>query len=142
METTIKNNHIEANKQNIEQAIENIKQFATDKNFQILGEFKKDGFLQSIFSNNKITFESKSKEKVCRNYLTRLQKKMGMSLANRFLHFLYKKVYKLDKAPRIEYSEQELKIQAARTAWKKSLAETTKLLAEYKTSKKGFYSKV
>lgn len=62
-----------------------------------------------------------------------------MSNANRFLHFLYKKLYKLDKAPYVEYSERELKIKEAKKAWKKVKLEAEKLQKEYKDTKGDFY---
>ena len=122
---------IEATKENVETAINKIKAYAQEKGYQVVGDFK-PGSLQ---------FDSKSKQKVCKNYLWKLDKKVGMSNANRFLHFLYKKVYKLETAPCIKYSEQELKIQQARKAWKKMQAEAEKLQAIYKTEKGDFYKK-
>jgi len=130
---------IMATKENVELAINNIKKYAEEKGYQIKGEFKQEGFLSSLFGSSKITFESKSKEKVCRNYLWRLEKKMGMSIANRFLHFLYKKTYKLEQAPKVDYSDKEIKIQEARKAWKKLQKESELLMAAYKAEKKDFY---
>ena len=130
----MENKQIEATKTNVELAINNIKEYATSKGFQIQGEFRQDVL-------NNLHFDSKSLEKVCKKYLWRLDQKIGMSLANRFLHFLYKKIYKLDKAPRIEYSERELKIQQARKAWKKLQVEAEKLQAIYKEEKGDFYKK-
>jgi hypothetical protein len=138
---TMKTVKPEATKENIDKAINDIKQYAADKGYQFLGELKKDGILSGLFGGNKPKFESKKQEKVCRNYLERIERKMGMATANKFLHFLYKKIYKMDECPRVEYSEQELKIKAARKAWRTSMAETAKLQAIYKESKKGFYKK-
>ena len=132
---------IEATKANIETAIDNIKKYASDNGYQIIGDFKKEGFLSNLLGTGP-KFESKSQEKVCRNYLTRLERKMGMALANKFLHFLYKKVYKMDTAPRIEYSEKELQIKAARKAWRKLLDESEKAMKAYKEQKKGFYPSI
>ncbi len=132
---------IEATKANVELAINEIKEYSQEKGYQIKGEFKQDGFFKNLLGGSKLKFESKSQEKVCRKYLWRLEKKMGMSTANRFLHFLYKKVYKLDQAPYIEYSEKELKIKEARKAWKKMQIEADKLLAAYKEEKGSFYKK-
>jgi len=131
---------IAATKENVEIAINKIKEFATEKGYQIIGEFKKEGVLSTIFGSS-LKFESKSKEKVLRTYLWRLDQRVTMAQANKFLHFLYKKVYKLDSAPRIEYSEKELKIKEARKAWKKVQAEAEKLLLEYKNEKGDFYKK-
>ena len=134
----MKTQKIEATKTNVEHAISLIEQYAQSKGNQILGEIKKEGFLSKLFSQN-LTFESKPHEKVLRNYLTRLEKKIGMALANKFLHFLYKKVYKQDSAPRVEYCEQELKIKAARKAWRIALSEAKRLEIAYKETKGNFY---
>ncbi len=45
-----------------------IKQYATDRGYRILGEFKKEGLLSGLFGGDP-KFESKSLEKVCNNYL-------------------------------------------------------------------------
>lgn len=137
---TMKTTKIEATKSNVERAIAQIEQYTKDKGYQIIGEFKKDGFLSKLFDKN-LTFDSKSQEKVLRNYLTRVDKKVGMALANKFLHFLYKKVYKMDSAPRVEYSEKELKIKAAQKAWKQSIETMKKLREAYKLEKGDFYKK-
>jgi hypothetical protein len=145
METKERTPFVEPTKANIEATIEKIKQYALDKGYQFKGDVKKEGLLNkamSFFSNSEIKFESKSQSKVCRDYLTRLDRKMGMSLANRFLHFLYKKVYKsTDAAPFIEYSEKELKIKQSRKEWKKLQAEAEKMLAAYKQEKGDYYKK-
>lgn len=135
--TTIK---LEATSNNVAKAIESIEKFAADKGCQIIGDLKekKQGFLSGIFNLN-LNFESKSKEKVLRNYLTRLEKKIGMATANKFLHFLYKKVYKLETAPKVEYSEKELKIKAARKAWRIALETSKKAEEAYKLEKGDFY---
>ena len=138
---TMKTTTVEATKVNIDKAIDEIKKYANDNGYQIIGDFKKEGFLSNLLGSGP-KFESKSQEKVCRNYLTRLERKMGMATANKFLHFLYKKVYKMETAPRIEYSEKELQIKAARAAWRKSMAETEKLRVAYKEQKKGFYPSI
>ena len=130
---------IEATKENVELAINKIKKYAEEKGYQVKGEFKQDGFFANLLGSSKLKFESKSQEKVCKNYLWRLDKKIGMSVSNRFLHFLYKKVYKLDKAPCIDYSEKELKIKETRKAWRKIKEEAEKLQAAYKLEKGTFY---
>lgn len=122
---------IAATKENVEIAINNIKKFAKEKGYQITGDFK-EGVL---------SFDSRSKEKVFKNYLWRLSQGVSMAQANKMLHFLYKKVYKLNEAPKVEYSEKELKIKTARKAWKKAQAEADRLLAEYKQEKGDFYKK-
>lgn len=120
---------IAATKANVELAINNIKAYAQEKGYQIKGNF----------TLGELKFDSKNKEKVCRNYLWRLDKKMGMSVANRFLHFLFKKALKNDTAPYIDYSEKELKIKEAKRAWNKLKLEAEKLQEAYKLEKGNFY---
>lgn len=62
-----------------------------------------------------------------------------MSVANRFLHFLFKKVLKVENAPYIDYSEKELKIKEAKNAWRKMKIEAEKLQEAYKLEKGTFY---
>ena len=131
---------LEATKQNVEHCIGLIEQYVQDKGYQIIGHLKKESFLSGLFTQ-KLKFDSKSQEKVLRNYLTRLDKGVGMAVANKFLHFLYKKVYKMEMAPRIDYSEKELKIKAAQKAWKQSVETMKKLREEYKLEKGNFYKK-
>lgn len=132
---------IEATKANVELAINNIKKYAQEKEYRIIGEFKEAGFFEKLIGSSKLKFDSKSQEKVCKSYLWRLEQKVGMQNSNRFLHFLYKAVYKLDKAPYVEYSEKEVKIKEAKKAWKKVQAEADTLQALYKTEKGSFYGK-
>ena len=143
METQNRKPLVEPTKANIEIAIEKIKQFATKKDYQIKGDFKKDGLLDkalNLLGKSEIKFDSKSQSKVCRDYLTRIDRKIGMSLVNRFLHFLHKKVYKsTEPAPYIEYSEKELKIRESRKAWKKLQLQANALLKTYKEEKSDFY---
>lgn len=122
---------IAATKENVEIAINNIKKFAEERGYQITGKFQE----------GTLAFDSKSKEKVLMNYLWRLSQKVTMAQANKMLHFLYKKVYKLQDGPKIDYSEKEIKIKAARKAWKKAQAEADRLLSEYKKEKGDFYKK-
>lgn len=136
----MKTTKLEATKANIDAAITSITNYANSKGYQIIGDFKKEGFFANLLSFSKQpTFESKSQEKVLRNYLSRLDKKIGMALANRFLHFLYKKVYKMTEVPRVEYSEKELKIKAAQKAWKQSVKVMKDLHEAYKLEKGNFY---
>lgn len=138
---TMNTTKIEATSENVLNATNAIKKFAEEKGYQIIGEFKKDSFL-STFISSKLKFESKSQEKVLRNYLTRFDKRPGMAIANKLLHFLYKKVYKTSEpAPRVEYSEKELKIKALRKEWRKLMAETEKARLAYKEIKGDFYKK-
>lgn len=138
---TMKTTKIEATKANIDKAINDIQKYAASKGYQFLGELKKDGILSSLFGGDKPKFESKSQEKVCNNYLSRLDRGVRMSTANRFLHFLYKHVYKLETAPRVDYSQRELEIRASRKAYVAAKVEAEKLRLKYKEIKGDFYKK-
>ena len=124
---------IAATEENVEIAINNIKKFADEKGYRFLD--------QTFMVNNSLIFESKSKEKVLKNYLWRLDQKITMAQANKFLHYLFRKVYKVEITPRVEYSEKELKIKSARKAWKKVQAEADLLHKAYRDEKGDFYKK-
>lgn len=133
------NNHasiLEANTTNIESTFKKIQEYANEKGYRIEGNLKQP---TNLIGLSKISFDSGRQRKTVRNYINRLDKKVNISTANKFLHFLYKKVYKMGEAPRIELSEQETKIQAARKAWKKAFAESEKLRLEYRKLKGDFY---
>ena len=132
---------IEATKANVETAINSIKKYSQDKGYRIIGEFKEAGFFEKLIGSSKLKFDSKGHEKIVKKYLWRIEQKVGMQNSNRFLHFLYRTVYKLDKAPYVDYSEKESKIKDARKAWKKMQLEADKLQALYKTEKGDFYKK-
>lgn len=119
----------DATLENVVESVEKIKKFADEKGYSIIGD-------PAI---TQLAFDSKSQEKVCKNYLWRLDNKMSMAVANRFLHFIFRKVKKADKAPYVEYSEKELKIRAARKAWRASMIEAERLRMAYKTEKGNFY---
>jgi hypothetical protein len=131
---------VEATKANVELAINKIKEYAQEKGYQVLGDFKEDSFFAKLVGSDKPKFESKNQEKVFRKLLWRMENKISMKNANWFLR-LYAKVFKLEKAPRVEYSEKELKIKEARKAWKKMQLEADRLQAVYKTEKGDFYKK-
>ena len=143
METKERKPFVEPTKANIEATIEKIKKYAQEKGYQIKGDFKKEGLLDkaiNFFGSSEVKFDSKSQLKVCRDYLTRIDRKIGMSISNRFLHFLYKKVYKLtEPAPYVEYSDKELKIRESRKAWKKAQLQAELLLKAYKDEKGDFF---
>lgn len=136
---------VEPTKANIEDTIEKIKKYAEEKGYQIKGDFKKEGLIDktlSFFGNSEIRFDSKSKSKVCRDYLTRIDKKICLRISNKFLHFLYKKVYKItENVPCLEYSEKELKIKESRKLWKIAQLQADILMKQYKLEKGDFYKK-
>lgn len=128
---------LEANTTNIENTFKKIQQFVTDNNYRLEGELKMP--TNFIGLNKSLKFESKRQMKVVRNYINRLEKKVNISTANKFLHFLFKKIYKLEKSPKILLSEKEFKIQDARKAWKYAAAEAEKLRVAYRKEKGDFY---
>lgn len=131
--------HVEPTVENIQAAFKKINEYAQGKGYRVLGDLKIPTNLLGM--NKSPKFESKSQMKVVRNYLTVIEKRVTMGRANRFLHMLFKHIYKQDSYPRVEYSEKELSIQAARKAWRKSLEETEKLRKVYKETKGTFYKK-
>ena len=130
---------IEATPENIDKAITNIVEFAREKGYQIKGEFNRGTFRTLIESFVGIKFKSSGQEKKLRHYLTRLNKKITLRQSNMFLHFLYKGVYELDKAPHVDYSDKELKIKEARKLWKETQKKADELLKIYKAEKGNFY---
>jgi hypothetical protein len=140
MKTIQKTLLVEATNENIEIAFSEIKKYAAQKGYQIIGDMNMP---RNIFGASKsLKFDSKTQQKVLRRYLTRINRKIGMEITNKFLHFLFKKIYKLDtSAPCVQYSEKELKIKNARKAWKKAAAEAEKLRVAYKAEKGDFYKK-
>jgi len=141
---TVKNNSnhtelLEANSENVEMIFNKIRDYANLKGYRIMNTLKVPTNL--IGFNKSLHFDSNKKKKVLRNYINRLDKKVQLATANKFLHFLFKKIYKLDTAPSVELSEKEIKIQSARKAWKKAQAEAEKLRVEYKKEKGDFYKK-
>lgn len=144
METTNQSKHatlLEANTENIQATFEKIKKYADERGYRIDGELKLPTNLIGITKS--MSFDSWSQEKVLRNYINRLSKHVTMGNANRFLHFLFKKVYKIDTsdAPSMEYSEQEIKIRQARKAWIKTRTEAEALRVAYRKEKGDFYKK-
>lgn len=131
---------VEANTQNIEKTFALISQYADAKGYRIIGDMKLPTNLLGL--NKSLAFESNRQKKLLRSLMTRLDKKVTMRLANLFLHFLFRKVYKLDKAPYVELSEKELKIQSLRKSWKKAFAESEKLRLEYRKEKGDFYKQM
>lgn len=140
METTEKVVLIEPNEENIHFMFKLISQFAADKEYDIKGELKLPTNLLGITKGPK--FDSRSKMKVVRTYLTRLNKKITMGQTNRFLHFLFKKIYKTEgQAPSLVYTTKEQEIRNARKAYKEAMRNTEELQKKYKETKGDFYKK-
>lgn len=120
---------IQSTNENVDITMNSILNFVKDNNYQIKGDIK----------TMTLVFDSKKKKKVLSKYLTSLSTKVTLKQSNRFLHFLFKKIYKLSESPKIILSEKELNIQVARLAWKKSQLETDILLKKYKEEKGDYY---
>lgn len=130
---------VEPTRDNINMIFEKIRKFTAEKGYRIAEDL---ALPTNFFKVEKTpVFKSKSQSKVVRDYLTRLDRRVSMSQANKFLHMLFVKVLSTETAPRIEYSERETKIKASRKAWKKLHLEAEKLLKEYKELKGDFYKK-
>ena len=139
---TENNKHIElldVNNQTIGTSFNKIQEYADAKGYVVKGELLIP--TNKIGMNKSLSFDSKRQKKTLRNYINRLHKQVNMPTANKFLHFLFKKIYKLDDAPSVEYSEKELKIQSLRKQWKKAFAESEKLRVAYRQEKGDFYKK-
>jgi ribosomal protein S10 len=130
---------LEANTENIENTFAKIREFSDKNEYRIMGEMKLPTNLLGMKKSPH--FDSKKQMKVVRNYINRLDKNVTMRVANTFLHFLFKRVYKSNTAPYVELSEKEIKIQSLRKEWKKASAEAEKLRVAYKTEKGDFYKK-
>lgn len=135
--TTKKFELLDANHENIESCFIKIKEYADAEGYRILNALKSPTNL--IGGKKSLHFDSKKQKKVLRNYINKIHKRVSMPIANSFLHFLFKKIYKLDFAPSIEYSEKEIKIKEARKAWVKARNEAEKLRLAYKQEKGDFY---
>lgn len=145
--TTENKKHIElinVSNQTIEASFEKISEFAERKGYVITGNNSHANInipTNLIGMNKSLSFDSGRHKKTLRNYINRLHKKVNMPTANKFFHFLFRKIYKLDDSPSVEYSEKEIKIQAARKAWKKVAVESEKLRIAYRLEKGDFYKK-
>jgi hypothetical protein len=123
------NKQVQATQQNIDLAIDAIKNFANERGFQVLGDF----------NHGELKFSSKNREKVVSRYLWKISTGPSMASANRFLHFLYKKIYGFDQAPRVDFSQKELAIKAARKKWKEAARLAEELRVKYREEKGDFY---
>jgi len=133
---------VEANKQNIEKAFDAIRKFAEENGYQLKGELKMPTNMLGVKKDPK--FVSMSQEKVVKHFLTRLDRKVTMREANKFLHFLHKNIEPFSatkEKPYIDYPEQMLKIWRYRTTWKKAQEEAEKLRLAYKIEKGDYFKK-
>lgn len=129
---------IEANVESIEATFKKIRDFATSNNYVIEGELKHPTNMLGI--KKTLSFDSRKQMKVVRNFINRFNERVSIGQANRFLHFLFRKIYKTDGAvPKVKFSEKQIKIQATRDAWKKMRDEAEKARVAYVTEKGDFF---
>jgi hypothetical protein len=140
---------VEANKQNVEKAFDAIKKFAAENGYQLKGELKMPTNMLGVKKDLK--FASKKQEKRVKHYLTRLEQGVTMRTANRFLHYLFNNVDPFNtvgvmpannnpiQAPYLEYPEKELRIWAAKKAWKKAQTEAERLRLAYRAEKGDYF---
>lgn len=134
--------HVQPTAQNINDTIVLIEKYAKDKGYQLIkfDQIPPFGESRLTFWKTKLKFPSKTQEKVMRDFVTRLHKNVTMSQANRFLHRLWKHVLGDDsRAPKVEYSQHELKIKESRRKWREAKITADKLQGEYKEIKGNFY---
>jgi ribosomal protein S10 len=130
---------IDVNNETIASSFNKIQEYVNAKGYAVNGELKMPTNMLGL--NKSLSFDTKKAKKTLRNYINRLHKQVNMPTANQFLHFLFKTIYKLDDAPKIDYSDKEKKIQSLRKQWKKAFAESEKYRLEYRKEKQGFYVK-
>lgn len=121
---------LEINIDNINNAVNSIKEFATKNDFIITGNIDTD------ISNSK--FPSNKARKRFKHSLNRVINHPTMKVCNLFLHYLSK--YSTSTA-KLEYSEKEKSIIEARKKWKEAKEIALKLLNEYKELKGDYYLK-
>jgi hypothetical protein len=114
----------------INNCIQQIEDYITINNYKVVGDIK---YIDKQNSDQ----ISKNQMKKIQKYCFWISKKPTLRRINSFLSLLYR-TYKIEKV-RVNISDKEVAIQKARKDWKKSLAETEKLLAEYKNEKGNFY---
>ena len=117
---------------NIKKAIESIKQYASQKNYVINGNI-------DALTNVTPKFSSKNQERKFRWAMLRVIKKPSMRNSNIFIHQL-SKATGISKV-KLDYSDREKQIQAARKEWKSLQATAEEARKKYKEIKGDFYKK-
>lgn len=125
METT--KQLLEVNAENINKALQSIKEYANKKDYVITG---------NPHSELNLDFPSQKAKKRFRNSLNRVVKHTTMKSANLFLHYLAK--YS-NSTLKLEYSAKEKAIIEKRNKWKEAKAIAAQLMAEYKLEKGDYY---
>ena len=105
------------------------------KNYRIEGELTFDVSSMSDI----ISKMSKTQKKKFGRSLFRATNNPSLYSVNILLHFLYKKLLKTEKCPKVLISEKEQQIKEARKKWVAARDLATAALAEYKSIKGDFY---
>lgn len=132
METTTIMSLPEVTTENIKKAIESLKQYAAKKKYVFSGNVEALGNLTP-------TFASQNQEKKFKWALLRVTRKPTMKSANLFFNQHSKSTNGVSPKLKMEYSEKEKQIKAARKEWKELLAKTKEARLKYKEAKGDFY---
>ena len=125
METT--RTQLEVNIENIDKALKVIKEFASEKDFDISGD------LTTTTLNE---FPSSNAKKRFKKALNRVIEHPTMKRASLFLHYLCKVS---NCTAKLDYSAKEKAIRSKRKAWKDAQKVADNLMAEYKQEKGDYY---
>lgn len=138
----IRENSSEALAAGAVQTINEIEEFITFNEFTLSDKIKiESGMLTSKEKalKNKIDAMTLNQRKRFKRTMNRFLTKGTLKSANRFLHFLYKKVLLLDTRIKINYSEKQLKIIAAREKYTAARKIMLQAYSTYKEEKGNFY---
>lgn len=119
------------------ESMDQLRAYSTASGYQSGGDFPtREALLESIGNSS----HCMNKRLIKGHFF--LRRKLSMRSANRFLHFICVKLleYGSDQVvPRIDYSEKEAAIKAARRAWVKARDTAEELRLAYTNEKSDFY---
>lgn len=121
------------------ESMASIQAFASESGYLTSGQFPDIGTLSAWLWDT-----SQAQDKRLVKWHFRLERKLSMRTANRFLHVLCKKLLEYDseqQVPRIDYSEKETAIKASRAAWVKARNEAEAFRLAYVEEKGDFYKR-
>ena len=128
---------VEGNLEMLNESLEQIREFVRARGYQLIGELPGQQEMEDALHAISMTRE----KKLIKRHL-RLKAKPGMRAANAFLHFLCRKCLEYGEERtvlRVDYSEKELAIKAARKAWVKARDAAEELRLAYVGEKGDFY---
>jgi hypothetical protein len=132
METTTIMSLPEVTTENIKKAIESLKQYAAKKKYVFSGNV-------DSLANVIPTFSSQNQEKKFRWALLRAMRNPTMKSANLFFNQYSKSQNGVTPKLKMEYSEKEKQIKAARKEWKELQAKAEEARLKYRETKGDFY---